>query len=106
MMPWNLDGLLSSMDRLQNFIFKHDIDICYLQKTKLLQKDKNPFISNFSTTCKDWQRDILRREGGLVIFVKSSIHFREIIRSPDDIKQLIEERDNIRQTNSTDLRLT
>ena len=28
------------------------------------------------------------------------------MRSPDDIKQLIEERDNIRQTNPADPRLT
>ena len=41
-----------------------------------------------------------------MIFVKSSIHFREIIRSPDDIKQLIEERDNIPQTNPADPKLT
>ena len=72
---WNADSILTKITELSECLKVHRVDICCIQETKLRPKHRTPTIDGYSTIRKDRCEGL---GGGLIMFVKEDIPYREI----------------------------
>ena len=79
MMHWNADGLRGKVEELGHFITEHRVDVCMVQESKLVEKDRTPRFPGYTTVRQDRPRSGMggARGGGLVTLVKEDIPYRQ-----------------------------
>ena len=89
-LQWNADAYLSKKEEFYHFVIENDIDIFFIQETKMTRKDKTPPIKGYEIRRRDREQPKGKennRGGGLLFGIKDSIPFREInnkMRGPND----------------------
>ena len=82
-MQWNVDAISAKKEELKGFVKKNDIDLMFLQETKMIPGDADPKIPGYTFTRRDRIQPKGKgknRGGGLLIGTKNTIPFKSINR--------------------------
>jgi len=78
---WNIDGVGTGLADLGLILREHAVDVCLLQESKLNSSSITPKIRGYASLRRD-RPSALRgagsRGGGLLIFIKEDLPFREV----------------------------
>ena len=78
----NANGLKNKIEQIEEFLLKNDVHVAALQETKLTEKSKIKWPSNYTLTRKDRGTN---KGGGLAFLVRRDIPFRPI-NTPNPLK--------------------
>ena len=81
-LQWNADGIATRVQELDSFLREHRVDICLLQESKLLAKDRTPSFEGYTVVRQDRPSagaEGAARGGGLLTLIRRDVPFR---RSP------------------------